>query len=109
MSRPCDIRVLADDLAAAYQWSKGLKAFHGDLETDAGGTTVAFTIQAETPAPGTTTVTAKVTGTACDRLFLRAAVTENRVRPAGLEKVVSEKNLRNPLTELISAVFTIDC
>jgi lysophospholipase L1-like esterase len=69
--------VLADDLAATYQWSKDLQTFHGNLATDAGDTTVGFTIQADTPEPGTTTVTATVTGTPCDRLFLRVDVTEN--------------------------------
>jgi hypothetical protein len=68
---------LADDLASAYQWSKDLQTFHGDLATDAAGTTVGFTIQADTPGQGTTTVTATVTGTPCDRLFLRAKVTGN--------------------------------
>jgi hypothetical protein len=69
--------VLADDLAAAYQWSKDLQTFHPNLASDAGGTTVGFTVQPDTPQPGTTTVTATVTGTPCDRLFLRVAVTED--------------------------------
>jgi hypothetical protein len=69
--------VLADDLVAAYQWSKDMQTFHGNLASDAAGTTVGFTIQANTPVPGTTTVTATVTGTPCDRLFLRAKVTGN--------------------------------
>ena len=68
---------LADDLAATYQWSKDLQTFYGDLATDAAGTTVGFTVQVNTPQPGTTTVTATVTGSSCDRLFLRAKVMEN--------------------------------
>lgn len=66
----------AGDLAAGYQWSKDLQTFRGDLTSDGAGTTVGFIIQANTPGPGTTTVTATVTGTPCDRLFLRANVTE---------------------------------
>ncbi len=66
--------VLADNLAATYQWSKDFQTYQGDLEPDAAGTTVGFTIQANTPQPGTTTVTATVTDTPCDRLFLRAKV-----------------------------------
>lgn len=69
--------VLADDLAAVYQWSKDLQSFHGDLASDGAGTTVGFTVQANTPQPGTTTVTATVTGTPCDRVFLRAKVSGN--------------------------------
>lgn len=69
--------VLAGDLAASYQWSKDMQTFHNDLTTDAAGTTVGFTVQANTPVPGTTTVTATVTGTASDRLFLRAKVAGN--------------------------------
>jgi hypothetical protein len=69
--------VLAEDLAAAYQWSKDLQTFRGDLESDGAGTTVIFNIQANTPGPGITTVTATATGTPCDRLFLRVKVTEN--------------------------------
>jgi hypothetical protein len=69
--------VLADDLSAAYQWSKDLQTFQGHLETDAAGTKFGFIIQANNLQQGSTTVTATVTGTACDRLFLRAGVAEN--------------------------------
>lgn len=69
--------VLADDLAASYQWSKDMQTFHGNLASDSAGTTVGFTVQANTPQPGTTTVTATVTGTPCNRLFLRAKVSKN--------------------------------
>lgn len=67
---------LAGDLAAAYQWSKDLQTYHGDLTNNAAGTTVGFTVQANTPVPGITTVTTTVSGTPCDRLFLRAKVME---------------------------------
>lgn len=69
--------VLADDLAFANQWSKDLQSFHGDLASDAAGTTVAFATQANAPGPSNTTATATVTGTPCDRLFLRAKVAGN--------------------------------
>lgn len=67
----------AVDLDASYEWSKDLQTFHGDLAIDGTGTTVGFTIQENTPQPGTTTVTATVTGTPCDRIFLRVKVTQN--------------------------------
>lgn len=67
---------LAADLADAYQWSNDMQTFHGNLATDGAGTTVGFTTQADTPEAGTTTVTATVTGTPCDRLFLRVEVTK---------------------------------
>jgi hypothetical protein len=69
--------VPAEDLALAYEWSKDLQTFRGNLTTDAAGTTVGFTIQTNTPGQGTTTVTANVTGTPSERLFLRAKVMEN--------------------------------
>jgi hypothetical protein len=69
--------VLADDLASAYEWSKDLQTYHHHLATDAAGTTVGFTTQANTPSQGTTTVTATVIGTLSERLFLRAKVTAN--------------------------------
>lgn len=69
--------VPAGDLAAVYQWSKDLQTFHGDSASDGAGTTVAFTVQANTPGPGIATVTATVTGTPCERLFLRLKVTED--------------------------------
>lgn len=68
---------LADDLAASYQWSKDMQTFHGNLASDSAGTTVGFTIQVNTPSQRTTSVSANVTGTPCDRLFLRAKVTGN--------------------------------
>lgn len=69
--------VLSGDLTAAYEWSKDLQTFRGHLATDAAGTTVGFTIDSNTPGSGTTTVTATVTGTPCEKLFLRAKVTKN--------------------------------
>ena len=66
---------LAADLVAAYSWSKDLATFHGDGETDT-GTTVDFTVQADTPVAGTTTVTATITGTAVELFFVRVEVSQ---------------------------------
>lgn len=66
----------AEDLAASYQWSTSLDIFHEDGATDGGGTTVTFATQPDTPAPGTTTVTATISGPAVpDALFIRLSVT----------------------------------
>jgi hypothetical protein len=65
-------------LTASYQWSKDMHTFHDDLASDAAqAPRVGFTIQANTPVPGTTTVTATVTGTPSERLFLRTKVMGN--------------------------------
>jgi hypothetical protein len=58
----------ASDVAAVYQWSTDLVTFH-DAGVPAGGTTVNFSTNLNTPAPGTTTVTANITGTIPSRLF----------------------------------------
>jgi alpha-galactosidase len=60
----------AADLTAACRWSTDLTTFHGHGETNPAGTRVDFTTQANTPLPGTTTVTATVTGTPIGRLFV---------------------------------------
>lgn len=65
---------LADDLEAAYRWSKDLVSFHaGGVEND--NTTVSFSPQSNTPGAGTTTVSATVSGTPLDRLFVDVKVT----------------------------------
>ena len=66
----------ASDLAAAYRWSKDLVTSQAAGATDNAGTKVAFTTQPDTPAPGMTTVTATVTGTQTNRLFVIVQVTE---------------------------------
>jgi methionine-rich copper-binding protein CopC len=66
----------ASDLTAAYTWSKDLATFLANGATDSGGTKVDCTTQPNTPAPGMTTVTATVTGTETDRLFVIVQVTE---------------------------------
>ena len=67
----------ASDLSAAYLWSKDLATFNASGATDGAGTTVTFTTQLNTPAPGITTVTATVTGTATTKLFADVKVTKN--------------------------------
>jgi methionine-rich copper-binding protein CopC len=68
----------AGDLTAAYVWSKDLATpFNADGSTDGDGTKVTFTMQLDTPSAGITTVTANVTGTATDKLFVRLEVTQN--------------------------------
>ena len=58
----------ASDVAAVYQWSTDLVTFH-DAGVPAGGTTVNFNVNLNTPVSGTTTVTANITGTIPTRLF----------------------------------------
>ena len=64
----------ATDLSASYRWSTDLATFHLGGQTS-GGTTVNFTTEADTPSPGFTRVTATVTGTLPDRLFVDVKVT----------------------------------
>ena len=63
-----------DDLSAYYEWSTDLNSFHDDGATDSNGSTLTFATQANTPAAGITTVTATITGTSPDRLFVRLGV-----------------------------------
>jgi hypothetical protein len=63
----------ASDISAAYRWSKDLATFHADGATDGGGTTVTFA--PGVPAGGTVTVTATITGTPADKLFVDLKVT----------------------------------
>lgn len=63
----------ASNLAAAYRWSKDLTSFHGDGAAFE-GTTVTFVRGAA--VDGIVTVTASVTGTPLERLFINIEVTE---------------------------------
>jgi hypothetical protein len=72
----------ASDLSMSYQWSKDLQTYRNHAESDAAGTTVSFAIQANTPNAGITTITATVTGTPCEKFFLRATVKENMPEPS---------------------------
>jgi len=60
----------ASDVTASYEWSTDLATFHAD-GASSGGTTIGFTPSPDTPATGTTTVSAAITGTAPAKLFVR--------------------------------------
>jgi hypothetical protein len=64
----------ADDLEAGYRWSKNLSTFTRDAVAFE-GTTVTFT--PGTPSGGFVTVTATVTGTPLEKLFVDVEVTRN--------------------------------
>ncbi|MFM2170855.1 MAG: hypothetical protein RI957_1084 [Verrucomicrobiota bacterium] len=66
----------ATDLTATYRWSKDMVSFFANGATDGALTKVDFTTQFDTPSPGITTVTATVSGTATDKLFIRVHVTQ---------------------------------
>jgi hypothetical protein len=69
---------LAGDLTQTYRWSTDLQSFHGDGET-VGGTTVGFSRAPDPVVAGTeTTVTATITGTPVERLFVIVEVMQNR-------------------------------
>lgn len=68
---------LADDLSVTYRWSKDLNSFNPSGFTDAEENTVDFTVQLNTPVAGTTTVTAHVSGSPIDRIFVDIEVTQN--------------------------------
>jgi hypothetical protein len=57
------------DVTAQYVWSTDLETFHADGQ-DVGGTTVDFTTSPNTPSAGITTVTATITGTVPEKLFV---------------------------------------
>ena len=67
----------ADDLTAAYRWSTDLVIYQASGATDGDGTRVDFVPQQDSPTPGITTVTATVTGTVVDALFVRLKVSQN--------------------------------
>jgi hypothetical protein len=64
----------APDLSAAYRWSTDLATFHGHGETDARGTSVAFSAST---ANGLTTVDAVVSGPVPEKMFVAVEVTVN--------------------------------
>lgn len=66
----------ASDISARYQWSKDLVSWNNS-GVAAGGTTVTFVASPDTPAPGTTSVTATTTGTAAAKLFYRLSAVQN--------------------------------
>ena len=66
---------LATDLTAVYRWSKNLSNFHNDGDSDLDGTSVDFV--AGTPMDGVVTVTASITGTSTDRIFVTVELRQN--------------------------------
>lgn len=64
----------ASDLTATYRWSKNLTDFHNDGVSD-GTTTVTFS--QGSPSGGMVDVTATVTGTAADKIFVVISVIQN--------------------------------
>ncbi len=66
----------ADDVSAAYRWSLDLAGWNADGATS-GGTTVNFAGSPDTPVNGTTTVTATISGTQPDKLFVELEATQN--------------------------------
>ncbi len=64
----------ATDLTASYRWSHNLAEFHGHGETSA-GTTVTFSV-GDRSDEGEVTVTATITGTPIDCLFVTVEVTQ---------------------------------
>lgn len=64
----------ASDVSAAYRWSRDLQNWHASGASD-GGTTVTFAAPPNTPQAGITTVTATITGSEPDRLFVELQVT----------------------------------
>jgi alpha-galactosidase len=65
----------ASDLTARYRWSADLVSFHDDGQSDGNGTTVGFS--PGTPAGGRVGVTATVTGTPVEKLFVVIEATQN--------------------------------
>jgi hypothetical protein len=63
----------AEDLTAIYRWSLDLETWNTSGESN-GGTTVVFSASPDTPLPGTTTVTATITGTTASALFVELHV-----------------------------------
>ena len=64
----------ASNITATYRWSKNLATFHDNGVNDGNGTTVNFTTVTNA---GITTVTATVTGTAAEKLFVDVKVLQN--------------------------------
>jgi hypothetical protein len=65
----------ASDVSAVYRWSKDLSNFHYSGESDPAETTVTFT--PGTPSGGRVTVTASITGTSTDKIFVDIEVTQD--------------------------------
>jgi hypothetical protein len=66
----------SDITEPAYEWSKDLVTWNADGDTDIDGTKVDFAPSLDDPVEGMTTVTATVSGTASDKLFMRVSVSQ---------------------------------
>lgn len=67
----------ADDVSGpVYTWSANLSGGWNNDGASSAGTTVTFSQSVNDPVAGTTTVTATVTGTAIDQLFIRVGVSQ---------------------------------
>ena len=65
------------DVTGAYRWSKDLATWQAAGTTAGDGTTVTFSRSVNTPTAGITTVTATVTGTTTNKLFVQVVATWN--------------------------------
>jgi hypothetical protein len=63
------------DITAAYRWTKDLSNFYYSGQSDPLGTSVTFTPGA--PAGGRVTVTAAITGTSTDKIFVDIEVRQD--------------------------------
>ncbi|WP_158279849.1 M12 family metallo-peptidase [Coraliomargarita sinensis] len=64
----------ASDITASYRWSTDLSQFHGSGESNGAGTTVTF--EASSPVNGEVTVTATVSDTSTEKLFVSVFVVQ---------------------------------
>ena len=67
---------LADDLTAIYRWSTDLQSFYAGGSAAPSGLRVDFSVTPDSPNPGTTTVTATISGGETGRLFVDVEVTQ---------------------------------
>ncbi len=74
-THPQNATPASDVSAPVYSWSTDLQTFHAD-EASSGGITVDLEAAPNDPSPGTTTVTATITGTVPAKLFVNLGVTQ---------------------------------
>lgn len=61
---------------AIYEWSTDLETFYGDGEENPDGLTISFETETDTPNPNITTVTASMTGSLEEKIFVRVRVAQ---------------------------------
>lgn len=61
----------------SYEWSPDLVNYYSNGESNPGGTIVNFNVSGNSPAAGTTTVRAAISGTIPQKIFVRLSVTGN--------------------------------